>query len=146
MYLTLSERKIIMEIYDLYADPFNLGDIRNSLKEGEVIEDPSSGNKYKVIDVDNIEECIVIERMSTSDHYISFKEFLEETRIYMDQEYMVQYCEWDERWYAWGTEFNINLSDETKKGAIEKFESLVSFFVYNFCDYDENGILILPDS
>ena len=75
-----------MEIYDLYADPFNLGDIRNSLKEGEVIEDPSSGNKYKVIDVDNIEECIVIERMSTSDHYISFKEFLEETRIYMDQE------------------------------------------------------------
>jgi len=136
----------MMEIYDLYADPFNLGDIRNSLKEGEVIEDPSSGDKYIVVDVNNIGEYIVIEKMkygwipidppipqSTLDNYISFKEFLEETRIYMDQEYMVQYCEWDERWHAWGTEFNINLSDETKKGTIEKFESLISFFVYNFC-------------
>ena len=113
-----------MEIYDLYADPFNLGDIRNSLKEEEVIEDPSSGDKYKVVDVDNIGEYVVIERMS------SF------TRMYMDQEYMVQYCEWDERWYAWGTEFNINLSDETKKGVIEKFESLISFFVYHFCEHE----------
>ena len=130
-----------MEIYDLYADSFNLGDIRNSLKEGEVIEDPSSGDKYRVIDTDNIGEYVVIERMPALDHYISFKEFLEETRTYMDQEYMVQYCEWDERWYAWGTEFNINLSDETKNGTIEKFESLISFFVYNLCDYDENGIL-----
>ena len=117
-----------MEIYDLYADPFNLGDIRNSLKEGEVIEDPSSGDKYRVIDVDNIREYIVIERMSTPDHYISFKEFLEETRIHEDQEYMVQYCEWDERWYAWGTKWNLNLSDETKKGTIKKFESLIDFF------------------
>lgn len=105
-----------MEIYDLYADPFNLGDIRNSLKEGEVIEDPSSGDKYKVVDIDNIGEYIVIERMS------SF------TRMYMEQEYMVQYCEWDERWYAWGTEWNLNLSDETKEGAIKKFESLIDFF------------------
>ena len=115
-----------MEIYDLYADPFNLGDIRNSLKEGEVIEDPSSGDKYKVIDVDNIGEYVVIERIDPN--FVSFKEFLEETRIHEDQEYMVQYCEWDERWYTWGTEWNLNLSDETKEGAIKKFESLIDFF------------------
>ena len=106
-----------MEIYDLYYDAFNLGDIRNSLKEGEVIEDPSSGDKYKVVDIDNIGEYVVIERMS------SF------TRIHDNQEYMVQYCEWDERWYAWGTEWNLNLSDETKEGAIKKFESLIDFFM-----------------
>ena len=122
-----------MEIYDLYADPFNLGDIRNSLKEGEVIEDPSSGDKYKVVDVDNIGEYVVIERQSTLDNFVSFKEYLEETRMHMGQEYMVQYCEWDERWYAWGTEWNLNLSDETKKGTIKKFESLIDFFsVYEY--------------
>ena len=115
-----------MEIYDLYYDAFNLGDIRNSLKEGEVIEDPSSGDKYKVIDVDNIGEYDVIERIDPN--FVSFKEFLEETRIHEDQEYMVQYCEWDERWYTWGTEWNLNLSDETKEGAIKKFESLIDFF------------------
>lgn len=115
-----------MEIYDLYYDAFNLGDIRNSLKEGEVIEDPSSGDKYKVIDVDNIGEYVVIERIDPN--FVSFKEFLEETRIHDNQEYILQYCEWDERWYAWGTEWNLNLSDETKEGAIKKFESLIDFF------------------
>ena len=115
-----------MEIYDLYYDAFNLGDIRNSLKEGEVIEDPSSGDKYKVVDVDNIGEYVVIERIDPN--FVSFKEFLEETRIHEDQEYMVQYCEWDERWYTWGTEWNLTLSDETKEGAIKKFESLIDFF------------------
>ena len=128
-----------MEIYDLYADPFNLGDIRNSLKEGEVIEDPSSGDKYKVVDIDNIGEYVVIERLSTLDNFVSFKEYLEETRMYMGQEYMVQYCEWDERWHAWGTEWNLNLSDETKEGAIKKFESLIDFF----CTHEYP---FLPDS
>ena len=128
----------MMEIYDLYADPFNLGDIRNSLKEGEVIEDPSSGDKYKIVDVDNIGEYVVIERIDPN--FVSFKEYLEETRIHMRQEYMVQYCEWDERWYAWGTEWNLNLSDDTKKGTIKKFESLIDFFsVYEYPFY-------LPDS
>jgi hypothetical protein len=107
-----------MEIYDLYYDAFNLGDIRNSLKEGEVIEDPSSGDKYKVVDVDNIGEYVVIERIDPN--FVSFKEYLEETRMYMEQEYMVQYCEWDE--------------------TIKKFESLIDFFsVYEYPFY-------LPDS
>lgn len=107
-----------MEIYDLYYDAFNLGDIRNSLKEGEVIEDPSSGDKYKVVDIDNIGEYVVIERMS------SF------TRMYLDQEYMVQYCEWDERWYAWGTEFNISVNDDNLEDVVNRFEAWISFFLY----------------
>lgn len=118
-----------MEIYDLYADPFNLGDIRNSLKEEEVIEDPYSGDKYIVVDVDNIGEYIVIERVRP----------VKVIRIHEDQEYMVQYCEWDKQWYAWGTEWNLNLSDETKEGAIKKFESLIDFF----CLYEYP---FLPDS
>ena len=107
-----------MEIYDLYADPFNLGDIRNSLKEGEVIEDPSSGDKYKVVDIDNIGEYVVIERMS------SF------TRIHDNQEYMVQYCDWDKRWYAWGTEFNISVNDDNLEDVVNRFEAWISFFLY----------------
>lgn len=111
-----------MEIYDLYADPFNLGDMRNYIEVGEVIDDPDTWDKYKIIE--RHAGYLIIERMS------SF------TRIHDNQEYMVQYCEWDERWYAWGTEWNLNRSDETKEGAIKKFESLIDFFYLTEYPFD----------
>ena len=130
-----------MEIYDLYADPFNLGDMRNYIEAGEVIDDPDTWDKYKVIE--RHADYLIIERQSTIlDNFVPFNEYLWETRIHDNQEYMVQYCDWDKRWYAWGTEWNLNRSDETKEGAIKKFESLIDFFYlteYPFLPYSELG-------
>ena len=118
-----------MEIYDLYADPFNLGDIRNSLKEGEVIEDPSSGDKYIVVDVDNIEEYVVIEKIKYGwiETDILLFPF---TSNYLGEEYIIQYCSWDKKWYAWGTQFNVSLNDDNLEDLISRFKSLISFFAH----------------
>ena len=118
-----------MEIYDLYSDLFNLGDKRDTLKVGNVITDPTSGDDYLIVDTDNMGEYFVIERIKYGwiETDILLFPF---TSNYLGEEYIIQYCSWDEKWYAWGTQFNVSLNDDNLEDLISRFKSLISFFAH----------------
>lgn len=104
-----------MEMYDVYKDEFKLGDKRDVLQEGDIITDPN-GEDYVIFEMDKNGEWMAIEPE------ISFPF----TRKYMSEEYNVHYCSWDERWYVWGTKWNLSFNDKYLGDAVRHFEKLIA--------------------
>lgn len=117
-----------MDIYDLYSDLFELGDKRDDIKVFDIITDPKTNTNFVVMDKDLNGEYLIIEKadpaMFTPYNVFPF------TSNHLGEEYMLQYCNWDEQWYAWGTQFNLSLRSDNIEDLDSRFKSLISFFVY----------------
>jgi hypothetical protein len=117
-----------MDIYDLYSDLFELGDKRDDIEVFDIITDPKTNTNFVVTEKDEYGTYLIIER-ANSEFFAPYNVF-PFTSNHLGEEYMLQYCNWDEQWYAWGTQFNLSLKSDNIEDLDSRFKSLISFFVY----------------